>query len=586
MKPLLLAGSIVLHLLFMSDVNGGQRSVTEQQRFRGEGQTGRIAGQVVSEDGQRLSFVEVTAVGVGRSRQGRFVDGTDENGNFEFTELPVGAYALSVRAPGFVSRRQSSESRYHRTGEAVTLTIVRGGVITGTVKNASGEGLPHVPVQAIRVAAPGEDRFDAIDVNRRIRRTDDRGAYRLYGLEPGTYIVCAGGGDLVAPRGFSKYADDSPTFYPSVTRGGASELKIQSGEELSGIDITYRGQQGHSVRGLVSGKMPQDRNTGVSIALLDAATGTIQSFLQYPLRADTPFVFRGVADGVYFVSARAFSSNPRENGIAQPKEVTVRGTDVLGLNLPLMPMGSISGRVVLLAREGALPQACEEDRKPSLEEVVISLQRQPTPATRTLERSTSNAGPDNQGVYTIYDLTAGLYAISASLPSSNWFVKSVSLKKGHSSGSKLPESNDVTFDGIEVHSAMDITGLDFLIGTGAAAVSGRVTSPPGSLLPSQLNAYLVSNEASNNSNFRLYQTRVHDNGEFEFSNAAPGKYWLLLRAFSDGAAANRALRFSTLDPQARALLRKQANAANTLLDLKGCQRVSGYSIRYVGSIKN
>ena len=188
--------------------------------------------------------------------------------------------------------------------------------------------------------------------------------------------------------------------------------------------------------------------------------------------------------GFYFVSARAFSSNPRENGIAQPKEVTMRGRDVLGLNLPLMPMGSISGRVVLRTQEGALPQACEEDRKPSLEEVVSSLQRQPTPATRTLETSTSNTVPDNQGVYTIYDLTAGLYAISASLPSTNWFVKSVSLKKEHSSGSKLPESNDVTFDGIEVHSARDITGLDFLIGAGAAAVSGRVTSPPGSLSPS------------------------------------------------------------------------------------------------------
>jgi hypothetical protein len=96
-----------------------------------------------------------------------------------------------------------------------------------------------------------------------------------------------------------------------------------------------------------------------------------------------------------------------------------------------------------------------------------------------------------------------------------------------------------------------------------------------------MNAYLVSAGPSGNSNFRLYQTRVEDNREFEFSNVAPGKYWLLLRPFPDGAATNGALTVSRLDAPARALLRKQAEAAKTLLDLKECQRVSGYSVRYV-----
>src|SRR6185503_6689713 len=113
--------------------------------------------------------------------------------------------------------------------------------------------------------------------------------------------------------------------------------------------------------------------------------------------------------------------------------------------------------------KGPLAKACEEERKPSLEEVVVSLQRQPTPATRVWETSVSNGAPDDQGGYAVYDLTSGLYTISASLPSSKWFVKAVVLRKELSNQSSSPGPNDLTTDGIEIPSGVDITGLDFLV---------------------------------------------------------------------------------------------------------------------------
>src|SRR5215471_3360152 len=123
-----------------------------------ETQTGVITGRVVTEDGSGLPGVTVTLTPVAADR--RAISGrpqnrtsTDEDGNFKFTGLAPLVYSVSasstkgyVPSPVPVSERQ--DGGYHRIGANVTITMIKGGAITGKVTNAMGEPVIGVQVNA------------------------------------------------------------------------------------------------------------------------------------------------------------------------------------------------------------------------------------------------------------------------------------------------------------------------------------------------------------------------------------------------------------------------------------------------------
>ena len=81
---------------------------------------------------------------------------TDGDGNFKFTGLAPRVYSVSastakgyVPKPAPVSEMQDSGS--HRIGDNVTITLIKGGAITGRVTNALGEPLISVQVNAAMV---------------------------------------------------------------------------------------------------------------------------------------------------------------------------------------------------------------------------------------------------------------------------------------------------------------------------------------------------------------------------------------------------------------------------------------------------
>ncbi len=73
---------------------------------------------------------------------------TDGEGQFSFAGLNPAAYRIGARMPGYVlATSPGIEGQIVRIGETVTLSLVKGGVITGRVTNASGA--PVVAVQVI-----------------------------------------------------------------------------------------------------------------------------------------------------------------------------------------------------------------------------------------------------------------------------------------------------------------------------------------------------------------------------------------------------------------------------------------------------
>lgn len=145
---------------------------------------GRITGRIVSDDGQPLRGAMVHAIGLGvTGREGQAARqsvAADEDGNFAIENLDAVTYLVSASMPGYVDSQwiDAGEPRYARVGESLTLTLRRGGVITGRVTNAAGEPVVRINVRAIPVRDESGKPYNAPPaVQPMISSTDDRGIY-------------------------------------------------------------------------------------------------------------------------------------------------------------------------------------------------------------------------------------------------------------------------------------------------------------------------------------------------------------------------------------------------------------------------
>src|SRR5262245_8508597 len=126
---------------------------------------------------------------------------TDENGRFRFTGVAAGSYSISAVAPGFVSLGTTDLGRGGHAlnvaeGEKVeniSLDLRRGGVITGSVTDSRGRPVVEETVNLSKVDKDGKPQnYWFYNQNAEMYRTDDRGAYRIYGVPEGRYLVSVG----------------------------------------------------------------------------------------------------------------------------------------------------------------------------------------------------------------------------------------------------------------------------------------------------------------------------------------------------------------------------------------------------------
>jgi hypothetical protein len=159
--------------------------------------TGAISGVVIAEGaGTPVRRARVTLTGT-ELRGSRSVVTTDE-GRFAFAALPAGRYNMTASKAGYVNIAFGAK-RAGRPGtpiqlldgqrlEKATIYLPKGAVVTGVVIDEAGEPSPGTNVRAMRFAMrTGERTLEQAGQS----TTDDRGIYRIYGLQPGEYIVSA-----------------------------------------------------------------------------------------------------------------------------------------------------------------------------------------------------------------------------------------------------------------------------------------------------------------------------------------------------------------------------------------------------------
>jgi hypothetical protein len=319
---------------------------------------GSISGIVVvagSGTPARRARVNLNATDVGRGRSTT----TDDSGRFAFAQLPEGRYTMSASKPGHIAgtygqRIPGRAGTPIQLGDGeqmrVQMQIWKGSVITGVVLDEQGEAIPNTPVRAFRYVLQGGQRvLQAGGAG----QTDDRGVYRVFGLQPGEYLVSAtprmvnpspvvaveqarllaqAAQERVAATGqvsavlaeramaiASLTADEqsesgtgyAPVYYPGTTSpASAAAIAVGPGEEKSGIDFSYQVVPVARVEGIVASTTAQ-LPPNVQITVVNSGFN-VPGLSPGGARADASGAFRinNVPPGQYTIIARATISGP------------------------------------------------------------------------------------------------------------------------------------------------------------------------------------------------------------------------------------------------------------------------------------
>ena len=197
---------------------------------------------------------------------------TDRSGRFLIENVPQGIYTLTAAAEAYLyvppngngigSEMYTSQVSVtaNQTVSEISIPMARGSTISGRILDASGRPASNVQVNALRtVYQQGRPTLQSSAT----KTTDDRGDFRLFYLAPGDYMLAAGlpGGarGVSAQRGGANPAAEVPvrTYYPGeVEPARASKIRVGSGSEISGVNMTLRTSRAYSVRGQISTTVP------------------------------------------------------------------------------------------------------------------------------------------------------------------------------------------------------------------------------------------------------------------------------------------------------------------------------------------
>ena len=498
--------------------------------------TARITGRVldaVSGRPMKLVLVRLISEGGGRTAQ------TDEAGVFDFTGLSAGRYNVRVQKSGYVSlaygqRRPLQpgtplqlDAGQHIKG--IEFRMPRGSVVSGTVSDELGEAMPGIQVRLMRFQYSQGVR-ELVPAGS--GQTDDRGIYRIWGLDPGEYYVSAvapnfnrggpipppvppgrggRGGPAAAGRGLPPVPlgaapGDSdigyaPTYYPGVPSVfEATPVTLALGAEL--LDINFNVLLARTAQ--ITGHVTNTDGTPVTSGNVDLAAegqpGRRGPGMNFGgrIRWDGLFSIANVPPGRYVIRARGTDDTFPQYGTAA---VTVVGDDLSDVVVVVSPGATLAGSIVFQGSGAG-----------SADPTQVRVTAQSADPTFG---ATVNARVDKDGRFTLTGIPFGEMWIRAQSPR-GWTLKSV-----------VVDGREAIDTPVDVRTGQKLTGASLVF-------SDRQTEVNGTLMDSQgrpLTEYTILAFPTDSTLWRpqarqITTARPDQNGKFQIRGLPPGDYFL------------------------------------------------------------
>jgi hypothetical protein len=288
---------------------------------------------------------------------------TDGGGRYLVGGLAEGRYVVSAMLKAFVAAAGFGDHNLSRTvtldeGEArekIDFALIRGGVMTGKVMDDEGAPLVARRVQLYTVDEQGRKGHYQGPFMYEMSQTDDRGVYRIYGLPPGRYIICAGGegGGDPTRGGGGKFA---LTYHPDTTdEKQARVVEIKEGSEVTDIDIRF----GSARKTYEAAGRVVDRETGKPVPRINVSgwslveTGGSSSVFSTTAIADGQGAFKlsGLSPGRY--QAEAMDGLGETGYTSDPVDFEITNDNVSGVEVKVFLGASVSGIVVIEGADAA-----------------------------------------------------------------------------------------------------------------------------------------------------------------------------------------------------------------------------------------
>jgi hypothetical protein len=520
--------------------------------------SGVLAGVVVSADTAKTPIRRVS-VTLSGSNIDNMLAVTGDDGKFAFRSLPPGRYTLSAARPGFITGSFGA-TRPGRSGTPIALAfgqqitnlslrLIRGAVIAGTVLDERGEPARGLRVNALpvmtssatgrRTLQPGPAAFVLAGMGGG-EVSDDRGAYRIYGLAPGEYAIVAtlpgqsagipetsetdfqravqllkspSAGTLVTPgrSNPARSLGPAPVFFPGTfTSAEARFISLGPAQEVTSIDFTVRPAPTARINGSIVGvdgrAMP-----GFAVRLI-SATGVPAMTLTGPsgVASDREgrFMIAGVTPGSYTLAVQPNSSSAGGPILWANNSVTIDGQDV-EVPIVLRPAVRVSGTVAFES-QGVLSPPSDSSR------FRVALMAVPTEGEYVPNPAPAATGGD--GAFVIAGVTSGRFRFQITPPSGTsaraaWFLKSITL-----------HNRDVLDALLEVR-AVDVAGIRITLTDRPIEVSGIIQDANGQPAPEYFLIAFPQNRALWISQSpRIHQVRPGTDGLYHFRGLLPGQY--------------------------------------------------------------
>lgn len=489
--------------------------------------TGSLRGRVITPRGAPVAAAGVQIYGLESGAVTEAVE-TDARGRYVIDRMVPGEYRVRAFKSGYITPRDGQGRsaidslltstlegrvvavRRGQMTDSTDLILGRGASISGTIVDEFGEPMQDVAVSALELRAMG-GQTRALEVAARgaLGRTDDHGRYRLYGMQPGTYIVQATLGNVLsATTGYP------PTFYPGTPSIElATTTKLAVDEATAGIDLTLSPQPVRRVRGTLvdpAGIAP-DR-TMVTLTSRTRSGGIQTAPVRGGTNADGTFEFHNVSPGEYVVQATA-NGRPEPSAkvavIQQFAEafVTVTGDEPTPLQLKLTPGATLMGRVVYEGiAELPPPYAALK-----LTAVPAAFERDPLLAAGSTGFALlSDQTFEYRGVF-------GRSFLAVQPLNANWYVKSIAYK-----GQELA---DAAFDFGYTETFRDV---EIIVSGAGAAVTGRVTDERAAPVRDGTVALFSADRSKWTIRSRWLKVgRSTQDGAFKLAGVVPGDYWVV-----------------------------------------------------------